>query len=169
MALKSAEMAGLHVPSTSPALAGRFLDSVASEYGAKYGYLTPDPRQTTTAIGLLCRMYLGWEREEEALVRGVGYLDQWGPSKNSMYFNYYATQVLCHFDGPLWEKWNAAMRDYLVRNQATEGLEAGSWFFVDEKCASGGRLYNTAMAITTLEVYYRYMPLYKPDVMRGTR
>ncbi|MBN1589620.1 MAG: hypothetical protein JW888_08905 [Pirellulales bacterium] len=161
MALKSAQMAGLHVPSPVMPMADRFLDGVASEYGAKYGYLTPEPRRTTTAIGLLCRMYLGWGRDEAGLERGAGLLDQWKPSPTDMYFNYYATQVMNHWQGRRWEKWNRAMRDYLVHAQSSEGLESGSWFFVDEKCASGGRLYNTSMAIMTLEVYYRYMPLYE--------
>ena len=34
-----------------------------------------------------------------------------------MYYNYYATQVLHHYDGELWTKWNAKMRDYLVNSQ----------------------------------------------------
>ena len=31
----------------------------------------------------------------------------------------------------------------------------------------GGRLYNTAMAVMTLEVYYRYMPLYRGEAVAG--
>ena len=31
--------------------------------------------------------------------------------------------------GTKWERWNKAMRDYLIKTQATGGLEAGSWFF----------------------------------------
>ena len=36
---------------------------------------------------------------------------------------------------------------------------------------SGGRLYFTALACMTLEVYYRYMPLYRPGSVeeKGTR
>ncbi len=160
MALKSGQMAGLAIP--SPTLVGvrRFLDRVQSEYGAKYGYMDPRPGENTTAIGLLCRMYTGWPRDYEPLRRGVEYLDSLGPSKDNMYFNYYATQVMHHYGGEPWLKWNPAMRDYLVATQSGQGNEAGSWHFSGGHGDVGGRLYNTAMAVMTLEVYYRYMPLY---------
>ncbi|MDZ7619323.1 MAG: prenyltransferase/squalene oxidase repeat-containing protein [Patescibacteria group bacterium] len=160
MALKSGQMAGLQVPSPTLVMVHRFLDRVQSEYGAKYGYLDPQPRDTTTAIGLLCRMYTGWPREYEPLQRGVAYLDSLGPSKDNMYFNYYATQVIHHYGAEPWQRWNPVMRDYLVATQSAQGAEAGSWHFPDRHGDAGGRLYNTAMAIMTLEVYYRYMPLY---------
>ena len=41
-----------------------------------------------------------------------------GPSQTDMYYNYYATQVLHHYEGELWTKWNAKMRDYLVNSQS---------------------------------------------------
>lgn len=165
MALKSGQMAGLSVPSPTISMAEKFLDSVAVEYGARYGYLTPVPRNSTTAIGLLMRMYTGWRRDRDELVRGVAWLDKWSPSKTDMYYNYYATQVLCHYGGPEWDRWNAKMRDYLIETQATAGHESGSWYFPDSNGDKGGRLYNTAMAVMTLEVYYRYMPLYEPEAV----
>ncbi len=165
MALKSGQMAGLSVPSPTISLAERFLDSVAVEYGARYGYLTPVARNSTTAIGLLMRMYTGWRRNRDELVRGVAWLDKWGPSQTDMYFNYYATQVLCHYGGPQWDRWNAKLRDYLVATQASAGHESGSWYFPDSNGDKGGRLYNTAMAVMTLEVYYRYMPLYEREAV----
>jgi hypothetical protein len=42
-------------------------------------------------------------------------------------------------------------------------LERGSWFFDsgnDLGTETGGRLYYTSLCCMTLEVYYRYMPLY---------
>ena len=44
----------------------KFLDSVQAESGAKYGYTGPGAGQATTAIGLLCRMYLGWKKDNPA-------------------------------------------------------------------------------------------------------
>jgi hypothetical protein len=167
MALKSGQMAGLEVPSPTLYLAQRFLSSVQSEGGARYGYMTPQPRETTTAIGLLCRMYTGWRHDHPGLQKGVAYLSQWGPSEDNMYYNYYATQVLHHWGGTDWEKWNRKMRDYLIATQATNSHEAGSWYFSGGQGQVGGRLYNTAMAVMTLEVYYRYMPLYREDAVAG--
>jgi hypothetical protein len=164
MALKSGQMAKLEVPSPAISLVQKFLDSVQYDRGARYGYLDRTPRapthETTTAVGLLCRMYLGWNRNRPALYRGVTYLYKWGPSQTNMYYDYYATQVLHHFQGPEWQAWNKVMRDYLVATQAKVSHEAGSWYFPDPYGDRGGRLYNTAMAIMILEVYYRHMPLY---------
>ena len=139
-----------------------FFDTVGTDYGAFYGYLTPGKEPTGTAIGLLCRMYTGWRREDRPLIKGVRWLSLRGPAKIDMYYNYYATQVLHHWGGSDWHQWNRQMRHQLLTTQAREGHESGSWFFKDEHQASvkGGRLYNTCMAIMTLEVYYRYLPLY---------
>jgi hypothetical protein len=160
-ALKSGQMAGLEVPSPTIALIERFLDSVQTEEGACYGYRTTDPGRATTAVGLLCRMYTGWSRYRPALQRGVLYLYKWGPSDDNMYFNYYATQVMIQSDGAYWPTWNRQMRDFLIATQAKNSHESGSWYFPGGYGDRGGRLYNTAMAVMTLEVYYRYMPLYQ--------
>jgi hypothetical protein len=176
MALRSAKLAYLRVPQVTLHKAGYFLDHVQGEKGATYGYTGPEgKRPATTAIGLLCRMYLGWKQDQPALVRGVHILSQLGPStdksgiKNNMYYNYYATQVMHHFGGYSWEQWNRVMRDYLVHSQSKRGHETGSWFFEGEDHGgpSGGRLYCTAMAAMTLEVYYRYMPLYREESTKG--
>jgi hypothetical protein len=170
MALKSGKMAYLKVPDDTFRKAGYFLDSVQSERGSTYGYQEPSSRRpATTAIGLLGRMYLGWPHENESLQRGVQILSQLGPStdqtavRNNMYYNYYATQVMHHYGGYPWQRWNAVMREYLIRSQAKGGHETGSWFLdgADHGASAGGRLYCTSMAAMTLEVYYRYMPLYR--------
>jgi hypothetical protein len=103
---------------------------------------------------------MGWDRQREALVRGVSRLDKIGPSPTNMYYNYYATQVMHHYGDEPWQRWNAKMRQHLISTQARIGHETGSWHFDDQHGNVGGRLYNTAMSVMTLEVYYRYMPLY---------
>jgi hypothetical protein len=163
MAIKSGQMAYLRVPQRTIDGASRFLDSVALDEGSGYGYVDPNHvTEATSAVGLLCRMYLGWKRENPALTRGVQALSAIEPSTSNMYFNYYATQVLHHYEGPLWTKWNEVMREYLVRSQSDRGHETGSWYFDGDRHGShtGGRLYCTSLAAMTLEVYYRHMPLY---------
>ena len=162
MALKSARMADLNVPARVIGGASRFLDSVQSAGGARYGYTGPDNLPSMSAIGLLCRMYLGWRQDTPALKQGVEELAALGPNMNDLYFTYYATQVLRHWGGPLWEKWNAALRDPLVALQSHAGHEAGSWYIEKGDVGSrvGGRLYCTSLATMILEVYYRHMPLY---------
>ena len=160
MALKSGHMAYLQVPPVVVKKAAAFLDSVQADGGATYGYTSPGAGKATTAVGLLCRMYLGWKKDEPALARGVKLLGDQGPL-NDMYYNYYATQVMRHWEDDAWKKWNAVMRDQLVNSQSKAGHEAGSWFMAsDPHCRHGGRLYCTSMATMVLEVYYRHLPIY---------
>jgi hypothetical protein len=160
MAMKSGRLARLYVPSPVTERTKEFLNKVQDGRGAFYGYLRSEKLAGTTAVGLLLRMYLGWTRQDDRLQRGTTFLSNLGPSESDMYFNYYATQVLHHQEGPTWEPWNKEMRDYLVGKQATGGHERGSWFFFDPHGAVGGRHYTTAICTMILEVYYRYMPLY---------
>jgi hypothetical protein len=160
MTLKSARMAGLDVPRSAFYRAEKFLDSVQSEKGAYYGYMKSGKQPTPTAIGLLMRMYSGWRREDPRLAQGVEYLQKLGSSKNDVYFNFYASQTLHHFGGDGWKAWNLQLRDRLIATQVRHGHEHGSWYFAHEHGEAGGRLYTTAMCLLTLEVYYRYLPLY---------
>ncbi len=164
MALTSGRVAGLGHWRLQRGRTMKFLDSVQTKAGANYGYMSYDARPSTTAIGLLCRMYLGWSHRV-ALRKGVEYLSRKGPDYNNMYYNYYATQVLHHWGGRHWEAWNERMRSRLVSTQTRSGHGAGSW---DTKysrwsngATGGGRLFATCLSILTLEVYYRHLPLYQ--------
>ncbi len=163
MALTSGRMSYLVVPPGVFVNAEKFLDSVQYDSGAAYGYTNAGAgTQATTSIGLLCRMYLGWKRDNPAIERGVQNLGRQGFSRSNMYYNYYATQVMHHYEGEPWKQWNSSMRDYLVGTQDKNGHQAGSWYLAggDHGMNPGGRLYFTSMAALTLEVYYRHLPLY---------
>ncbi len=170
MALKSGHMGFLNIPQNVIAGVNHFLNTVQADNGAAYGYTGPGKRPSTTAIGLLMRMYLGWEHDVPALRRGVERLSKLGPSKKDMYFNYYATQVMHHFGGEPWDRWNQQMRDFLVNSQVRNprSHEDGSWHFdYGHYSGTGGRLYNTALATMILEVYYRHLPLYGESAAQG--
>ncbi len=164
MALHSAKSAGIAVSRETERRVELFLDSVQEYDGARYKYM-PGRRDNTTpsmtSAGLLCRMYLGWRHDNAALESGVGYLSEIGPSGNDMYYNYYATQVVHHWGGETWRKWNAVMREQLVERQITEGPAAGSWIPRDPHAYAGGQIYETALCLLTLEIYYRHLPLYQ--------
>lgn len=170
MALKSGQMAYLNVPQDTIYRATRFLDSVQFNHGAQYQYqprVKEGKELTTTSVGLLCRLYTGWTLEHPGIVEGVKVLARARPSPDNMYYNYYATQVMHQWGGPEWQDWNYQMRDYLVRTQSHEGHESGSWHFNGSWADAGGRLYNTTLAIMTLEVYYRHLPLYGPHAVNA--
>jgi hypothetical protein len=162
MALKSGYMGHLVVPPQTIKGSMLFLDKVQSRGGAWYGYDKPTtkPRPATTAVGLLCRMYTGWDKNHQAIQEGVKFLGKTGPSKSDMYYNYYATQVLRQSGGPGWEKFNTELRDFLVEKQADSGGAEGSWYFSGGHVGAAGRLCATSFATMILEVYYRHMPLY---------
>jgi hypothetical protein len=176
MAIQSARMAKLEVPSEVLDRAAGFLDLVQEQNGSRYRY-EPEPNRPAspamTAEGLLCRQYLGWQKSHPALLDGVSYLVQpdnlpsWTAGKRNVYYWYYATQVLHNMQGPAWDTWNNKLRDEIVRNQNKTGKLSGSWHPTQpkgdpfENADKAGRLYITAMCILTLEVYYRHMPLYR--------
>jgi hypothetical protein len=150
--------------------ANKFLDSVSTDSGAKYGYRERGASQSLTPVGLLSKYYMGeMNPRHPAFARGVDFLKQYPPRKEfwDMYYYYYATQVVHFFEGPDWHKfWNPKIRDLLIELQYKGGDEAkkGSWDkdsgFIGGAC---GRLGTTCLALLTLEVYYRHLPLYKRD------
>lgn len=165
MALKSAQFSRISVPQVVFNDVEKFLDHVSTQRGSQYSYLAgrPKPSQAMTAAALLCRMYLGWNEQNASLRAGIKRLDEWGPDSSNMYYNFYATQVMRHWGGPEWDKWNSVMRTRLVRTQIRSGHASGSWDPSDPYGGSGGRLYMTTFALLTLEVYYRHLPLYQQD------
>jgi hypothetical protein len=150
--------------------AEKFLVSVSSDSGAKYGYRDKNPTKTLIPVGLLSRYYMGWTPKNPAFARGVDFLVKNhapGMGAFDMYYYYYATQVAHFYEGPEWHKiWNPKMRDLLVGLQDKSGDEKlkGSWAkdtsLIGSNC---GRLGTTVLAMLTLEVYYRHLPLYKRD------
>ena len=99
----------------------------------------------------------------EMTVEGAEYLLEnavdW--SERDVYYWYYATQVMHHAGGPEWKRWNLKLRDILVQTQEKGGHEAGSWDPNGPHAHAGGRIYMTALAVCTLEVYYRHAPIFR--------
>ena len=167
MALKSGVLGRLDVPRDVWYRAAEFLDSVQAEKGAEYSYLENRvPKPSMSAVGLYGRMMIGWPQDHPPLLKGAAALAKEDPRESNMYFNYYTSQVLHHVGGSGWRRWNPRMRNYLVKTQALEGHEYGSWYFDEAWSDRGGRLYTTTLAILTLEVYYRYMPMYQADFVQ---
>jgi hypothetical protein len=170
MALKSAQMAGLDVPTITLKKAERFLDSLAAS-NEGYGYVDTNASPTMSAVGLLCRQFLqGWGPQNLRLIKGIqANLKPTPPgAKKDAYYYYYATQVMYHFGGDSWKDWNKEMRDLLVKSQEANQASAdfGSWTSAGDTWgkSGGGRLMVTSLNLLTLEVYYRYLPLYFRDM-----
>lgn len=170
MALISGHGAKIPVPRNIFSGASAFLNRVqmVDDKYTYYGYMEPQKKASTTAVGLLCRMYLGWTQETSGLQKGVQFLADTGPSKADDYYNYYATQVMHHWGGEVWTAWNNVMREQLVKTQVKEGVSKGTWKpGGGHGPAQGGRLYTTCLNVMTLEVYYRHLPLYQRNAVQG--
>ena len=168
MALQSAKMAGIEVPSETFGNVAKFLDSVAREDGTRYPYRSGEmTTPAMTAEALLCRQYMGWPHTDRRLRSGADYITlpeylvNYSRNRN-VYFWYYATQVAHHMEGEWWQRWNGAMRQAVPAAQVKGGAESGSWApdMKDAFEVHGGRLYVTCLSIYMLEVYYRHLPIY---------
>ncbi|MEN6449616.1 MAG: prenyltransferase/squalene oxidase repeat-containing protein [Thermoguttaceae bacterium] len=174
MALKSGQMAYLPVNPAVFDKAKQFLKSVSyGQYGGHFSYM-PGGRsvagddRATTAIALLCHQYMGMARNNAVMGEGTSFLMDNLPDVEShnLYYWYYATMAMHNQPGKEWDTWNRKMRRLLIATQSREGCAMGSWNCTngkDQWADHGGRLMMTSLAALTLEVYYRYLPLYKLD------
>ena len=135
--------------------------------GTEYAYQPGQgPSNTMTSVGLLCRQYLGAKRDNPMLIGGMDYLMNHLPDEGfpNIYYWYYATQVMHNMSGYEWDTWNRKMRDLLVHTQVRNVNECANGSWAPEKDAwgrQGGRVMQTSLSCLTLEIYYRYLPLFK--------
>jgi len=178
LAIRSAQLAGLPIGRSALTRAERFVDSCAvgpeDAKRSRYAYQPPTPEKrqpeklSLSGAGLLTRQYLGWKKDDPQLIAGCRYLAQHLPPESGkdlgqIYYYHYATQVLHHMEGSEFDLWNHRVREHLIRTQEKEGHKAGSWNPKGTDWGSrGGRLYATGMALLTLQVYYRHLPMYRP-------
>ncbi len=180
MALQSARSTNLSLTGQDSTLrlADYFLDQViapakyndrrqlALPRGAAYAYLPGRPATAPmTAEAILCRMYLGWNRQDPRIAAAVKWLiaDHLPNEKEyNVYYWYYGTQVMHHHGGQPWEIWNAKMQELLLPKQIKQGKFAGSWdTSICPWGKRGGRIYTTSLACCIFEVYYRHLPLFE--------
>jgi biopolymer transport protein ExbD len=166
MQLKSAKVAGLRVDGKTFQSATDFIDRCTKE-GRLVSYQPErSATPTMTAVGMACRQFMGWKRDNQVLQTGADYLmyhlPKWEGGGCDFYYWYYGTLAIFQTGGHRWKRWNASLRDMLIERQR-RGVPAldGSWDPVGAWCEKGGRVYSTAMGALCLEVYYRYLPLYK--------
>lgn len=169
MALKAAKDAGLTFSPAVRQAAHIYLNSVQSELvgddvygrmGTVYAYQAGSHvSKATSAIGVLCRIYMGTPTHHPAVIQVANQLAQQGPSAGDMYFNYYATQLMFQHGGDQWKQWYRSMSGSLKNTQAQAGHLAGSWYFAggDAGASKGGRLYCTVLSLLCLEEHYRHL------------
>jgi hypothetical protein len=172
MALKSGQMAGLVVPKVAIDRVKNDLSGTCNSRDEGYGYeYRSGSTYRMTAVGLLCRQYMeNWGPANPQMQKAIkNFIKTHPPTTQDCYYYYYATQVMHHFGGEDWKQWNDVMREELIRKQVSaKGSNEGSWDPAgDPWGGSGGRMMVTCLNLLTLEVYYRYLPLYYRDAGYG--
>ncbi|HCO23131.1 MAG: hypothetical protein CME31_18520 [Gimesia sp.] len=168
MALKSAEIAGIPIPSDTKQLMVKFLKdrSMGKNDGlATYRLVEPatPPTAAMTAESLFCKQMLGIRRDNPACREAVQFISDRPPrhSEHNLYYWYYGTLAMYQYGGNPWREWNEDLRELLISEQITRGENAGSWDPRPPWGPYGGRLYSTTLSTLCLEVYYRFLPLYQ--------
>ena len=166
MVLSSARNAGLKGLDQAEARARLFLQSVSSgQAGGLASYRAREqPSVAMTAEALVCRLFLGVPPEHPSVAEAVDMLANALPdsAKPNAYTWYYATLASFHAGGPQWSRWNQQLQRALLPLQRHEaGALTGSWDPDSAWGGHGGRVYATAMAAMTLEVYYRHLPMHR--------
>ena len=173
MLLRSARIAGLQVPNDPFVGAGQFLKYVSTgQHGGLASYrFNEQVSSPMTAEALACRQFLGLTADSPTAHEAAERLlnDLPGKSPDNYYYWYYGTLALHQHGGPAWETWNRALQTRLLSGQTASGQYAGSWAPDGVWGGHGGRIYSTALATLSLEVYYRYLPMVDETAAKSRR
>ena len=183
-ALKAAKMAGLENEGLQEACKKAILGFKKNSHPAGgFGYCSPG-QGGLTGVGVLCMQLLGAAREPECR-NAVLWLEKtctfdWDKPwlTAPIYYWYYVTQTKFHSGGDIWNKWNKQFSVQLVKNQQIEKdaidgpkgkkCDIGWWEPPQGiKGHSDGPVMDTCLCTLQLEVYYRYLPTFKPPVQEG--
>jgi len=169
LALKTAKISGVGIDDSRYDEAFRdtlrFFDRVTDTDGVT-GYTSSRGERgtvpTMTSVAALCRMFAGQKRTSSTIRASVKHLLQSPPQWTStgqtvdFYYWYYATYAAFQMGSTTWRKWNPKMKKALLSSQRRGGCEDGSWDTCGPWSRRAGRVYSTALAAMTLEVYYRF-------------
>ena len=166
-ALKSAYIAGAENPGLREAMEKAVADlrAVHNSDTGRFGYTDKNGGSIgCTGIGVLCMQLLGHAADKEVR-QGLQALKEasvkWDSEQKEgwpLYEWYYITQAKFHQGGTTWSNWNSSFAKAYVKAQNADG----SWPPAAQSEAGIGPVYSTTFAALTLQVYYRFLPTYKP-------
>jgi hypothetical protein len=143
----------------------KWLDAVAAgKHGGLGRYQPKDgPTRPMTAEAAFSRMLLDDDLPPAQRDEVARYLlaEPPGNGAPNYYYWYYASLAMMQVGGEAWPQWNDLTRQHLVQTQRGKGGLEGSWDPKGKWGPRGGRIYTTALATLTLQVYYRYLPMYR--------
>lgn len=92
--------------------------------------------------------------------------------QGNLYFVYYASLAMFRTGGEAWDEWNVALQELLLDEQKGDGSWTPISTYARDHAGDDRRdaSYTTAMAVLSLEVYYRYFtPLLDVGLGGGSR
>ena len=165
LALKSAKEAGLEISPRVVTRAQRLFEKrLMNDRGrSRYDDLK-QVSEATTAVGMLGRQFLFGEPDAPVVHEAAEHLADFAELHKGLdeqnrpnYYTWYnGSLAMFMHGGKPWQRWNAVVRDKILSLQRQTGCERGSWDPTDRWSDQGGRIYSTALAALSLEVYYRY-------------
>ncbi|OGF46382.1 MAG: hypothetical protein A2452_00875 [Candidatus Firestonebacteria bacterium RIFOXYC2_FULL_39_67] len=156
MALKDAYYAGIMPAETKTALD----DAIKFVIKTKGCYLKDGKGPPLPWVGLFC-LALGNKMKTPLANDLIRQIDKVEISRlTDFYTIYYMNLASFQAGGATWERWNKQFRDYIVSLQNEDGsFQQLPRINYTEKTLP--LTYSTAMVVLSLEVYYRYIPLYQ--------
>jgi len=174
MALLSSQNGGFTLPSdVMPRMHG-FLSRVSAGRHGGLAVYRPIPGQqptlAMTAEALALRFMLQQPTSPEAVDEAKKFMfrELPGTGEENLYYWYYASIALFQLQDEAWPTWNQAMKSHILKTQITSGGESGSWNPSCIWAGYGGRIYSTSMSCLCLEVYYRYLPIYRAQSLASS-
>lgn len=181
--LKAAKMAGLENDGLEKAYKnapnGFKKNFASSNDGASggFGYTEPSANHGLTGVGTLCMQLTGASKAMECRKGLMGIKNNsrvsWDDAtrKGGIYYWYYDTQAMFHAGGDLWNEWNKEFAPAMVKAQVIikgaiadpkgKMQDIGYWPTAGEP-KHLSRSFETCLCALSLQVYYRYLPTYKP-------
>ncbi len=165
MVLKSAQEVGIPIQSNTKTGIVAWLKKVSTGPAGGLAKYQPGEKvtPTMTAEAWVCRQFLEVGGPGASSNEAADYLLRSAPGRDeyNVYYWYYGTLAMYQHGGEGWTQWNAQVRDQIIRRQRPKGHAVGSWDPDESPYGThGGRIYCTALATLSLEVYYRYLRLY---------
>ncbi len=163
MGIKSAMMAGLTVPEDAVLKVHMYLRACTLEDG-QAGYQGRDnPKISMTSVAMCCRLFLGYGLEDTMVMKAGDLIARNGPQTEDEYFTYYATYCMFQVGGNKWRDWNKTFRPNVLslQDMKTKGLVGSFNPGKTAGAANAGRVYATSMYLLTLQVYARFLPMYR--------
>lgn len=187
-AIKAAHMAELHnegldkVYKNAPNGFKKNFKAGADGTGG-FGYTGPDAKHGLTGVGVLCMQLLGAAAEPE-VTQGLAGIKarevvSWDAPKGTIYYWYYDTQTMFHHGGEMWNSWNKMFAPEMVKNQTVitkaikdmqgRDVDIGYWKPPGGVNKHTSIMFDTALCTLSLQVYYRYLPTFKPPAQDAVK